>query len=132
MSRLGFLLLVISASMSTVANLLLRAGLDRAGGFKPHSLVAAALEFTKLLMEPFFAAGFVLLFVSALVWFRVITYEPLSTAYPLMIGLIFVMVNVGAVIVFRESMSVGKVIGLAVILLGIAIASASGGAAHMR
>jgi multidrug transporter EmrE-like cation transporter len=49
-----------------------------------------------------------------------------------MIGLIFVMVNIGAVVVFRESMSVGKAIGLAVILLGIAIASASGGAAHIR
>lgn len=132
MSRLGFLLLVISAGMSTVANLLLRAGLDRAGGFKPHNLLAAVLEFTKLLTEPLFGAGFVLLFLSALVWFRIITYEPLSTAYPLMIGLIFVMVNIGAVIVFRESMSVGKAIGLAVILLGIAIASTSGGAAHMR
>jgi multidrug transporter EmrE-like cation transporter len=132
MSRLGLLLLVISASMSTVANLLLRAGLDRAGGFKPHSLLAAVFEFTKLLMEPLFAAGFVVLFLSALVWFRVITYEPLSTAYPLMIGLIFVMVNIGAVVVFCESMSVGKAIGLAVILLGIAIASASGGAAHIR
>jgi multidrug transporter EmrE-like cation transporter len=126
MSRLGLLFLVVSASMTTIANLLLRAGIDRAGGFSPNGLAAVFYEFTRLLAEPLFAAGFILYFLAALVWFRVVGYEPLSTAYPVMVGLIFVMVSLGAIVVFREPMSVQKVIGLAVILVGIAIASTSG------
>src|ERR1700730_2597320 len=36
MSRLGLLLLAASAVLTTIANLSLRAGLDRAGGFGPE------------------------------------------------------------------------------------------------
>jgi multidrug transporter EmrE-like cation transporter len=128
MSSLGLLLLVVSAGVTTTANLLLRAGIDRAGGFKPDGALAVLYGFVRLLVEPVFAVGFILYFVAALVWFRVIANEPLSTAYPVMVGLIFVMVSLGAIIVFREPMSVRKVIGLLVILAGIAIASGSGAA----
>lgn len=131
MSRLGLVLLVISAGMTTAANLLLRAGIDRAGGFKPESAIAVVYGFIRLLLEPLFSAGFILYFLAALVWFRVVGYEPLSTAYPVLVGFVFVMVSLGAVVVFREPISVRKVIGLLVILAGIAIAS-TGGAAQIR
>ena len=130
MSRLGILFLVVTAMVTTLANLLLRAGLDRAGGFRPDGPIAGVLAFAKLLSEPLFAAGFILYFLAALVWFRVIGYEPLSTAYPVMVGLTFVMVSAGAILIFREPMSIRKVIGLAVILVGIAFAS-TGGAARI-
>jgi len=48
MSRLG-LLLAASALLTTIANLPLRAGLDRAGGFHPDGLVATAVEFARML-----------------------------------------------------------------------------------
>jgi multidrug transporter EmrE-like cation transporter len=126
MSRLGLLLLAASAVLTTIANLALRAGLDRAGGFRPDGLVTAVAEFARLLCEPLFAGGFFLYFVAALVWFRVMAYEPLSTAYPVMVGLIFVMVSIGAFFFFSEQVSIRKLIGLAVILAGIAIASTTG------
>jgi multidrug transporter EmrE-like cation transporter len=125
MSRLGLVLLVVSAIMTTMANLLLRAGLDRAGGFSPDGPIAAFQEFVRLFAEPRFATGFTLYFLAALVWFRVIGHEPLSTAYPVMVGLTFVMVSIGAILIFREPMPVRKAAGLAVILAGIAIASTS-------
>jgi multidrug transporter EmrE-like cation transporter len=128
MSRLGLVFLLISAGMTTIANLLLRAGIDRAGGFKPDSVMAVLYGFARLLAEPLFAAGFTLYFVAALVWFRVVAYEPLSTAYPVMVGFVFVMVSLGAIVVFREPMSVRKAVGLLVILAGIVIASTSGAA----
>jgi small multidrug resistance pump len=126
MSRSGLLLLVISAGTTALANLLLRAGIDQVGGFKPDGTVAVVYGFGRLLLEPLFAVGFVLYFLAALVWFRVVGYEPLSIAYPVMVGFVFVMVSLGAIIVFREPMSVRKAIGLAVILIGIAIASTAG------
>jgi len=126
MSRSGLLLLAVSAVLTTIANLALRGGLDRAGGFRPDHLIGAVAEFAKLLCEPLFAGGFVLYFVAALIWFRVMAYEPLSTAYPVMVGLIFVMVSIGAFVFFSEQVSVRKIVGLSVILAGIAIASTPG------
>jgi multidrug transporter EmrE-like cation transporter len=128
MSRLGLLLLVISAGMTTIANLLLRGGIDRGGGFKPDGAVAVVYAFARLLLQPLFAVGFIMYFLAALVWFRVVGYEPLSTAYPVMVGFVFVMVSLGAIVVFREPMSARKAIGLLIILAGIAIASTSGAA----
>ena len=128
MSRAGLVYMVISAAMTTIANLLLRAGIDRAGGFRLEGVIAAGYEFVRLLLDPLFAAGFALYFFAALVWFRVIGGEPLSIAYPVMVGFVFVMVSLGAVVVFREPMSIPKAVGLVVILVGIAITSASGGA----
>jgi multidrug transporter EmrE-like cation transporter len=128
MSHFGLVLLLVSAATTTVANLLLRAGLDRAGGFNLGGLTTTLLSFMRLLAEPYFAVGFVLYFLAALVWFRVISHELLSTAYPIMVGLVFVMVSAGAVLLFREPMSVRKMIGLVVILVGIVIASTSGSA----
>jgi multidrug transporter EmrE-like cation transporter len=129
MSRVGFVLLLVSAATTTVANLLLRAGLDRAGGFSLGGPITTLLSFMRLLAEPYFAAGFVLYFLAGLmVWFRVIGHEPLSTAYPIMVGLVFVMVSAGAVPLFPEPMSVRKMIGLVMILVGIVIASTSGSA----
>jgi multidrug transporter EmrE-like cation transporter len=123
MSGSGFLFVVIAAGMTTAANLLLRAGIAQAGGFRPDGAVAVVFGFARLLSEPFFTAGFVLYFLAALVWFRVVSSELLSTAYPVMVGFVFFMVSLGGIILFREPMSARKAIGLAVILVGIAIAS---------
>jgi multidrug transporter EmrE-like cation transporter len=45
-----------------------------------------------------------------------------------MVGFVFVLVSLGGNILFREPMSVRKAIGLAVILVGIAIASTANAA----
>jgi len=128
MSDSGLVFVFIAAGMTTAANLLLRAGIAQAGGFKPDGVVAVVSGFARLLLEPLFGAGFILYFLAALVWFRVVSSELLSTAYPVMVGFVFVLVSLGGIILFREPMSVRKVIGLAVILVGIAIASTANAA----
>jgi len=128
MSGSGFVFVIIAAGMTTAANLLLRAGIAQAGGFKPDGVVAVVSGFARLLLEPLFGAGFILYFLAALVWFRVVSSELLSTAYPVMVGFVFVLVSLGGNILFREPMSVRKAIGLAVILVGIAIASTANAA----
>lgn len=105
------------------ANLMLRAGIDAAGGFAFGGVVELAIAVAKLFLQPLFAIGFVAYFLASLVWFRVIATEPLSLAYPILVSLTFTLVTAGAVVFFNESLSVQKVIGLAIILLGIAIIS---------
>ena len=127
MSATGLLLVLVTAALTMFANLLLRSGLDAAGGFSLGGLATTAAALLKLFMEPKFLVGFVLYFMASVVWFRVVATEPLSVAYPLLVSCTFTLVTAGAVIVFSEPMSLRQMIGLAVILAGIALISVQKG-----
>ena len=92
----------------------------RAGGFGVGSrpLVHQVFE---LAQQPLFVIGVLLYGFAALVWFRVLSTEDLSSSYPLLISLTFVLVTLGAVVIFREHLNTQKVVGLAVILTGVVL-----------
>jgi multidrug transporter EmrE-like cation transporter len=114
---------VAAAILTAVANVLIRAGILRFGGFSPSTVADIIQQFVGLLSQPLFVAGFALYFVAALIWFRTIAVAPLSVAYPLLVGLTFIAVTAGAVLVWGEPLTLRKLIGVAVILLGIVLVS---------
>ncbi len=123
MSSVGYMLVLLTAVMTMGANLMLRAGIDAAGGFAPGGAFELLIAVLKLFLQPLFTIGFVTYFLASVVWFRVVATEPLSVAYPILVSLTFSLVTAGAVVLFHESLSVQKVLGLATILAGIAIIS---------
>jgi multidrug transporter EmrE-like cation transporter len=123
MSGGGYVLVLLTALMTMGANLMLRAGIDAAGGFAPGGALDLVVAVTRLFLQPLFTAGFVVYFLASVVWFRVIATEPLSIAYPILVSLTFSLVTAGAVAFFHESLSIQKVVGLATILAGIVIIS---------
>lgn len=129
MSSLGFVLVLLTAVMTMCANLMLRAGIDAAGGFSSGGAFELLMTVLKLFLQPLFSIGFVAYFLASVVWFRVVATEPLSVAYPILVSLTFTLVTVGAVVFFHESLSVQKVLGLVAILAGIAIISFEKGVA---
>ena len=119
MSPLGLLLVGVSALLTVAANLLLRGGVARSGVvLSPATLVHDCI---RLATQPFFVTGTVFYVAAALVWFRVISTEQLTSSYPLLVSLTFVLVTIGAVVFLHESLSLQKVAGLGVILTGILI-----------
>ncbi|MDP8962895.1 MAG: hypothetical protein M3O33_02690 [Cyanobacteriota bacterium] len=124
MTKRGLWLVLLSAGLTVVANLLLRTGVIRAGGLGGNfaQLPNALL---RLATEPLFVIGFIAYGSASLIWFRVIATEPLSTAYPLLVSLTFLLVTLSAAILFRESVSLGKLLGLGVVLIGIFIITSS-------
>ena len=118
----GWSLVVLSACLQAAATLLLRAGVGRAGGLGGTlgTLPQAAL---RLAGQPLFVAGALLYALAALVWFRVLASEPLSTAYPLLVSLTFLIVTAGAAGLFQESLNPRKLAGMAILLIGIGIVS---------
>lgn len=120
MTTRGWILLLLSAGMTVAANLLLRSGLDRAGGFA-ESLVEIPNALLRLVYQPLFDLGFILYGLAALIWFQVIASEPLSTAYPVLVSLTFLFVTIGAAAIFQETFTWRKAAGLAIILIGIFI-----------
>ena len=116
MTPQGLLLVVLSALGTVAGNLMIRAGLGRAGG-----LGFSAAKLTSVFLEPLMIAGLALYGTSALLWFRVISTEELSTSYPLLVSMTFILVTLGAAVFFHERISAQKLVGLAVILIGIVV-----------
>ena len=122
MPLVGWLLVLFSAGLQVAGTLLLRSGVYRAGGFGA-SLAEVPRGLLRLAGQPMFLVGFVLYGLAALVWFRVLSTQPLSLAYPLLVSLTFIFVTLGATTLFHEPMTARKLLGLAVILIGIFVVS---------
>lgn len=124
MSFLGWCLVLMSAGLAVMANLLMRAGVDRAGGFG-GDLASIHWSLWGLVCQPRFDLGLALYVLASLVWFKVLSSEPLSVAYPVMTSITFLLVSVGGVVLFREALNAYKIVGVLVILLGIVLISRS-------
>jgi len=120
MSTQVLLLVLGSALLTACANLMMRHGLVLAGGvsIQNDGILGLVLRLAK---QWTFGLGLVAYALAAVVWFRVLSVAEVSTGYPILVGLTFVMVSVGAVLWFRESISFLKVVGVAVILAGIVL-----------
>jgi multidrug transporter EmrE-like cation transporter len=122
MSLQGILFVGIAALMTAAANLMMREGVVRAGGFALalHTLLR---DLTHLARQPLFDIGVLLYGLASLVWFRIVSTENLNSSYPLLVSLTFISIAVGATLVFREPLSLQKIVGIGVILIGIILVS---------
>ena len=120
MTVTGWLLVLLSAGLQVAGTLLLRGGVDRAGGFA-ETLTGVPQGLLRLAGQPMFDIGFVLYGLAALVWFRVLSTQPLSLAYPVLVSLTFMFVSIGAATLFQEPVTARKLIGLVIILIGILV-----------
>jgi multidrug transporter EmrE-like cation transporter len=118
-------LVVGAALLNTVANFLLRYGVLQSGGFSFTPLRSGIEGLLRLGLNLPFVIGATCYILAALVWFTVISRAQLTAAYPLVVGLTFSMVTIAGLSLLGETFSWQKVIGIAVILVGIvAVATA--------
>lgn len=122
-SCLGWYLTILVAVMATAANILLRIGMDQSGGFAFDGPLEFVRNFTKFLFNPFFTTGLIAYFLSMMLWCRVLAFEQFSCAYPILIGISFMLVTLAAVIFLEESLSLWKAFGLVIIILGVFMSS---------
>lgn len=74
------------------------------------------------LLNPWIASGFASAFVAALCWMAAMTKLPISQAYPWM-SLSFVLVIFVSSLLLGEELTVNRIAGALVILVGLAIVS---------
>jgi multidrug transporter EmrE-like cation transporter len=110
----SFLLVLLSAVCMALANLLMKNGITAAGGFAPS---LAGLR--RLAQELQFVCGFLLSGVAAVMWFRILATEKLSTCYPLFVSLTYSLITLAAFYFLHEKISLQKLAGLAAIIVGI-------------
>lgn len=127
MSTYGLLLMIIDAVCSVAANLMLRAGIRRAGGF-PGTLPEVPRALLKLSLEPLFVLGMTTYALAALIWFRIVATQQLSVGYPVVISMTLTLITLGSFVLFHEPINPMKVAGLLCIIVGIILISQSPGA----
>jgi uncharacterized membrane protein len=77
-----------------------------------------ALGFFKLLIDPFILSGFISAFIASIFWIMAMTKFEITFAYPFMSlapALVFVM----GILFLGETFTLGKLLGLIVIIFGI-------------
>jgi multidrug transporter EmrE-like cation transporter len=113
----AFSLVLTGVLLNAVAQLLLKAGTNRIGefAFTMENLVPVGL---RVAASPFVLGGLACYAVSVVVWIMALSRVPVSIAYPMLsIGYI---VNAGAAwILFGESLTAQKLIGIGFIIVGV-------------
>jgi multidrug transporter EmrE-like cation transporter len=107
-------MLAASAVLMGISNLCLKSSIGRV------QASAGAMAFVlSVVRQPIFIGGFVLFGLASLLYMRVLTSIPLSTAYPVFVSIAFAIVAVGAMMLFGERLSTTKLLGGALLLGGI-------------
>ena len=111
-------LLTLSVISNATANLLLKAGVQKLGGFtlEKANLVA---DLIRAATSPFIVGGLVLYGFSFVLWLKVLTTNDLSRSYPIFVTFVFILTAVGSAKLFGENISALRVIGMAIAIIGI-------------
>jgi multidrug transporter EmrE-like cation transporter len=114
MTLTGWFWVIICSLSAASSSFLLRRSIDNIGKFELElrSLYGLATQ-------PLFFIGIILYALTGIIWLRVLATEQLNIAYPVLISITFVIVSCGSVVFFKEAMTVLKLIGLVIIVLGI-------------
>ena len=91
-------------------------------GALPSGMTEKAWFIARLLLNPWIISGFASAFLASLCWMAAMTKFELSRAYPFT-SLSFVLILFLSAILFRESVTVPKILGMIFIVIGIIIGS---------
>ena len=110
-------LALVSISLGAVGQFLLKVGVNRIGGiaFKRAELVSTV---GKIATQPFIVVGILLFVLSMVIWLAVLSKMELSRAYP-MVSISYVLVALMARYFLGEPLAWIRLIGIAVILVGV-------------
>lgn len=89
-------------------------------GALPASVSGKVGFVVAMLLNPWVLSGLVATFLAGVAWMMALTKFELSYAYPF-VSLVYLAVLASGVLLFNDSMNVGKLAGTAVVLLGIFI-----------
>jgi multidrug transporter EmrE-like cation transporter len=76
-----------------------------------------------LLTNPYILAWIAMAGISAVTWVKVVTYFELSFAFPVMMTLSFILILLLSFFFFGEQLTTGRWIGIALMVVGIFLAS---------
>jgi multidrug transporter EmrE-like cation transporter len=124
MSWITWVLILSGVSLNAAAQLLLKVATRPLGHFTVFNADTLGSSVAILSKSLPFWAGMVCYGASVCVWLAALAKAPVSTAYP-MLSLGYVAVATVSVLWLGESMTPGKVLGIALICAGVVLVSRS-------
>jgi multidrug transporter EmrE-like cation transporter len=118
---MGFVYLFSTISLTVYGQLIVKWRVGKAGAL-PTDIVPKIRFLTALILDPWILSALLLAVLAAFSWMAAMTKFELSYAYPF-ISLSFVMVTILSAVIFREPITLAKVMGLALVVTGIIISS---------
>ena len=73
------------------------------------------------LLDPYIISAYVFSLLSSVAWFFVVERHPVSIAFPVFVGALFLIVTLGGALWLKESISIQQILGLALILAGVIV-----------
>jgi len=118
---MGYLYILLTIIFTVYGQLILKWRLIKLNwNLETSSAANSIISYFKLLLDPFIISGFVSAFIASLFWILAMTKFEITYAYPFMSiapALVFLL----GVFVLGETFTLGKLIGLFVIIAGIII-----------
>lgn len=124
MSWVTWAMILMGVGLNAAAQLLLKVATRPLAHFSNFNADTLGDAVAILFRSPPFWAGMVCYAASVCVWLAALAKAPVSTAYP-MLSLGYVVVAAVSVAWLGESMSAGKVLGIALICAGVILVSRS-------
>ena len=123
MNVVSFSFLMLGVFLNATAQLLLKAGTNAVGqfDFNAGNIVPVGM---KLALEPHIIGGLACYVVSVVVWILGLSRVEVSVAYP-MLSLGYVLNAAAAWYLFGETVSVTRLLGIGVIIVGVYIVARS-------
>ncbi len=123
MTSLTFSLVMAGVLLNAAAQLLLKAGTNRVGefAFPLDNVVPIGM---RLAANPFILGGLACYVVSVVVWIMALSRVPVSVAYP-MLSVGYIVNAVAAWLLFGESLTAQKLVGIAFIVVGVFLVARS-------
>lgn len=111
-------LLLISVTFNVTANILLKTAVTKTGGISAET-TQLLTNILKVAFNPYLIVGLGLYGLSFLIWLRVLTFNDLSRSYPIFATIVFLLTTIGSVIFLNENVSLLRLLGICIMLLGI-------------
>ena len=123
MNILSFGLILFGVLLNALAQLLLKAGTNAIGHFAFSRDNVLPIGF-KLATEPHIAGGLACYVVSVVVWIMALSRVEVSIAYP-MLSIGYVVNAIAAWYLFGEALSIARLTGIGIIIIGVYIVARS-------
>lgn len=117
MSAAGFALILASVALSALGQTCFKAGVGRVSFAESAGLLQKSLG---LLLSPFVLSGLAFYGVGTVLWLFALRRMDLSLAYPF-VAMSFVMVAASGVLFLGETLTVTRVLGMALIISGLLV-----------
>lgn len=125
MTRAVLLLILVNVAMTSLAQIVLKAGMSAPEVVKTISGTVRPIQLVGILFYPWVMGGLVLYFGAALVWLVVLSRVEVSLAYPF-VGLGFIVTMLLGWSLLGETLSLPRLLGTLLIAGGVVVLARSG------